>query len=137
MELNELHMEFKKWEQILHENVLCLTRNKDHPNAALSYMINCFTNELPFNLAYFMVKRMERVKRNTGKGKRTHPPTDSSSSQSDDPSHIKSNLSPSSYIKELLQIENASGEFKQTNGDFQVHREDLVQFDEEVGQIVS
>ncbi|GJZ57242.1 hypothetical protein Tco_0612736 [Tanacetum coccineum] len=60
----------------------------------------------------------ERVKRSTGKGKRAHPPTNSSSSQSDDPSLPSSNLSPNAYIRELPYIENASAEFKQMKGTF-------------------
>ncbi|GJW70125.1 hypothetical protein Tco_0127042 [Tanacetum coccineum] len=57
MKLNEILPQFKKWEEMLHENVLCLTGNKDHPNV-FSYLIYCLATEQPFNLTYYMVKRM-------------------------------------------------------------------------------
>ncbi|GJT51565.1 hypothetical protein Tco_0977722 [Tanacetum coccineum] len=163
MELNELTPEFKKWEQILCKNVLCLSGNKGHPNGSLSYMIYCLAIEQPFNLAYYMVKRMvstshrtnmvlpyamlpthlfrhvaamqpnpltlaftltphimvplrkERVKRNVGKDKKAHPPTDSSSYIEVD-GLSSSNLSPRTYVRELPIIESVSTEFKQTKG---------------------
>ncbi|GJT99136.1 hypothetical protein Tco_1094654 [Tanacetum coccineum] len=61
MVLSKLKVNFKKWETILSENVISLTRNKDHPNACLCYMIYCLTIGKPFNLVYYIAKRMESV----------------------------------------------------------------------------
>nr|GEV27517.1 hypothetical protein [Tanacetum cinerariifolium] len=48
-------------ETILSENVINLTRNKDNLNAYLCYMLYCLTIKKPFNLAYYIAKRMESV----------------------------------------------------------------------------
>ncbi|GJU14684.1 hypothetical protein Tco_1142650 [Tanacetum coccineum] len=61
MVLFELKVDFKKWEIILSENSISLTGNKDRPNACLSYMLYCLTIGKPFNLAYYIAKRMESV----------------------------------------------------------------------------
>lgn len=61
MELNELRTEFKKWEEILIENVLCLIGNRDHINACEFYMLYCLSTHQPFNLAYYVAKRMAAI----------------------------------------------------------------------------
>ncbi|GJV12432.1 hypothetical protein Tco_1353973 [Tanacetum coccineum] len=61
MVLSELKVDLKKWETILSENDISLTRNKDHPNACLCYMLYCLTIGKPFNRAYYIAKRMESV----------------------------------------------------------------------------
>ncbi|GJV11815.1 hypothetical protein Tco_1353356 [Tanacetum coccineum] len=63
--LNEMkHIFKKKWEVILSENVISLTGKKDHPNVYLVYMLYCLAIRNPFNLAYYMVKRMVGVIKN-------------------------------------------------------------------------
>ncbi|GJU45714.1 hypothetical protein Tco_1202980 [Tanacetum coccineum] len=57
----ELKINLKKWEIILSENAISLTGNKDHPNVYLCYMIYCLTIGKPFNLAYYIAKRMVSV----------------------------------------------------------------------------
>ncbi|GJT26114.1 hypothetical protein Tco_0906389 [Tanacetum coccineum] len=52
---------FKKWELILSENVISLTRPKDHPNASLCYMLYCLSIGKSFNLAYYIAHRMVSV----------------------------------------------------------------------------
>ncbi|GJW33394.1 hypothetical protein Tco_0053426 [Tanacetum coccineum] len=64
MELNEMKPIFKKWEVILSENVISLTGTKYHLNAYLVYMIYCLATQKPFNLAYYMGKRMVGVIKN-------------------------------------------------------------------------
>ncbi|GKA64652.1 hypothetical protein Tco_0764359 [Tanacetum coccineum] len=64
MELSEMTPIFKKWETIQSENAISLTGNKDHPNACLVYMLYCLANQRPFNLAYYMAKRMVGVIKN-------------------------------------------------------------------------
>nr|GEY67382.1 hypothetical protein [Tanacetum cinerariifolium] len=61
IELNEMKLDFKKWETILSENVISLSRNKDYLNACLVYMLFCLSNKKPFNLTYYMAKRMVGV----------------------------------------------------------------------------
>nr|GEV90886.1 hypothetical protein [Tanacetum cinerariifolium] len=61
MELSEMKQGFRKWETILSENVISLMGNKDHPNDCLVYMLFCLVNRKPFNLAYYIVKRMASV----------------------------------------------------------------------------
>nr|GEV98656.1 hypothetical protein [Tanacetum cinerariifolium] len=61
MVLSELKINLKKWEIILSENVVSLTRNKGHPTTCLSYIIYCITIGKPFNLAYYIAKRMVSV----------------------------------------------------------------------------
>ncbi|GKA05732.1 hypothetical protein Tco_0684852 [Tanacetum coccineum] len=61
MVISELKTNFKKWEIILSENVISLTRNKDHPNACLCYMLYCLATGKHFNLAYYIVNRMVSV----------------------------------------------------------------------------
>ncbi|GJS73282.1 hypothetical protein Tco_0706123 [Tanacetum coccineum] len=61
MVLSKLKFNLKKWETILSENVISLTRNKDHPNAYLFYMLYCLSIKNAFNLAYYIAKRMESV----------------------------------------------------------------------------
>ncbi|GJR58337.1 hypothetical protein Tco_1500499 [Tanacetum coccineum] len=61
MVLSELKINLKKWEIILSENAISLTGNKDHPNACLCYMIYYLTIGKPFNIAYYISKRMVSV----------------------------------------------------------------------------
>nr|GEV07418.1 hypothetical protein [Tanacetum cinerariifolium] len=57
----EIKTEFKRWETILSENAICLSGNKDHPNACLIYTLYCLANQRKFNLAYYIAKRMASV----------------------------------------------------------------------------
>ena len=52
----------KPWEEIIRDNVFCLGGNRDHVPSCLSLMLYCIATTTPFNLAYFMVKRMEYVR---------------------------------------------------------------------------
>ncbi|GJU25015.1 hypothetical protein Tco_1163636 [Tanacetum coccineum] len=61
MVLSEMKIEFKRWETILCENVICISGYKDHPNACLVYMLYCLANQRKFNLAYYIAKRMASV----------------------------------------------------------------------------
>ncbi|GKC15102.1 hypothetical protein Tco_1011884 [Tanacetum coccineum] len=61
MIVSELKTHLKKWEIILSENAVSLTKNKDHPNACLCYMFYCLTIGKYFNLAYYIVNRMVSV----------------------------------------------------------------------------
>nr|GEY55598.1 hypothetical protein [Tanacetum cinerariifolium] len=61
MIVSELKTEFKKWEVILSENVISLTRNKDHPSACLCYMLYYLATKKPFNLAYYIANQIVSV----------------------------------------------------------------------------
>ncbi|GJV86032.1 hypothetical protein Tco_1525930 [Tanacetum coccineum] len=63
-ELSEMKLGFRKWESILSENVISLSGNKDHLNACLVYMLFYLANRKPFNLSYYIVKRIVRVIKN-------------------------------------------------------------------------
>nr|GEW04499.1 pentatricopeptide repeat-containing protein [Tanacetum cinerariifolium] len=51
----------KSWVEIIRENVFCLEGNRDHVLACLCYMLCCIAKSKPYNLAYFITKRMEFV----------------------------------------------------------------------------
>ncbi|GKE46414.1 hypothetical protein Tco_1477672 [Tanacetum coccineum] len=61
MIVSKLKIDFKRWEVILSENVVSITKNKDHLNACLCYMLYCLATEKPFNLAYYIANRMVSV----------------------------------------------------------------------------
>ncbi|GJZ81681.1 hypothetical protein Tco_0646675 [Tanacetum coccineum] len=65
MVLSELKTNLMKWEIILSENAMSLTRNKDHPNACLCYMLYFLNISKPFNLAYYIASRMVSVTKST------------------------------------------------------------------------
>jgi hypothetical protein len=52
---------FKKWEELLRANVISTIGNRDHINVCLCYMLYSFFIRQPFNLAYFMTKRMADI----------------------------------------------------------------------------
>ncbi|GKC77356.1 hypothetical protein Tco_1128130 [Tanacetum coccineum] len=130
MELNKLHPDFKKWEKILCENYMVnrMVSTSHRDNMVLPYAMpltrlfrlvgtfqpNPFTPDYSLTPHVMVPLSEEIVKHNTGKGKRAHPPTDSPSSKSNDPSLPSTNLSPRAYIRELTRIENTLEEFKQS-----------------------
>ncbi|GJU00449.1 hypothetical protein Tco_1110787 [Tanacetum coccineum] len=60
---SEVKLDFKKWETILSENAVSFSGSKDHPNVCMSYMLYCLYIQKPFNLAYYIAKRIESVTR--------------------------------------------------------------------------
>ncbi|GJY74139.1 hypothetical protein Tco_0478570 [Tanacetum coccineum] len=57
----EIVSTLKPLEEIIRENVFCLGGNRDHVPACLCYILYCVANSEKFNLAYYMVKRIEWV----------------------------------------------------------------------------
>nr|GEW73363.1 leucine-rich repeat protein [Tanacetum cinerariifolium] len=51
----------KLWVEIIHENVLCLEGHRDHVLACLFSMLYCIETSTQYNLAFFILKRMERT----------------------------------------------------------------------------
>nr|GEV17254.1 copia protein [Tanacetum cinerariifolium] len=46
---------------IIHENAICLGGHKDHVFAGLCHMLYCIESSTPNNLAFFILKRMEKT----------------------------------------------------------------------------
>jgi hypothetical protein len=61
MKLNELKPQFRKWEEVLRANVISSIGNRDHVNTCLSYILFSISTRQPFNLAYYMAKRMADI----------------------------------------------------------------------------
>ena len=61
METNELKPQFKKWEEILRANVISTIGNRDHVNTCLCYMLYSISIGQPFNLAYYLARRMADI----------------------------------------------------------------------------
>ncbi|GJX31338.1 hypothetical protein Tco_0241193 [Tanacetum coccineum] len=57
----EIVTNLKPLEEIIRENVFCLGGNQEHVPTCLCYMIYCVVKSKKFSLAYYMVKRMEWV----------------------------------------------------------------------------
>nr|GEX61934.1 pentatricopeptide repeat-containing protein [Tanacetum cinerariifolium] len=52
----------KSWVEIIHKNVLCLGGHRDHVPACLFHMLYCIETSTQYNLAFFILKRMERTR---------------------------------------------------------------------------
>ncbi|GKB02193.1 hypothetical protein Tco_0830282 [Tanacetum coccineum] len=55
----ELRQDMKRWEELIRENVFGLGGHRDHLSASLAHMLYCIIAEEQYNLAYFVVKRIE------------------------------------------------------------------------------
>ncbi|GJU47684.1 hypothetical protein Tco_1217239 [Tanacetum coccineum] len=58
----EVPTNMKTWVQIIRENVFCLGSNRDHIPAYLCHMLYCIATFTRYNLAFFILKRMEFVR---------------------------------------------------------------------------
>ncbi|GJU53240.1 hypothetical protein Tco_1226954 [Tanacetum coccineum] len=63
----ELLDHLKLWELIHRENAFVAIGNRDHVQASIALMLYCLEVEIPFNLAYFVVKRMDFYMERVGK----------------------------------------------------------------------
>ncbi|GJT66419.1 pentatricopeptide repeat-containing protein [Tanacetum coccineum] len=52
----------KPWVDIICENAICLGGHKYHVSACLCHMLYCIETSTRYNLAYFVVKRMEKTR---------------------------------------------------------------------------
>ncbi|GKC31334.1 hypothetical protein Tco_1038628 [Tanacetum coccineum] len=52
----------KPWVDIIRENAICLGGNRDHVSACLCHMLYCIETSTPYNLAFFILKRMEKTR---------------------------------------------------------------------------
>ncbi|GJT38793.1 hypothetical protein Tco_0938658 [Tanacetum coccineum] len=58
----EIQPHMKAWVDIIHENVICLGGHRDHVFACLCHMIYCIKTSTPYNLAFFILKQMEKTR---------------------------------------------------------------------------
>nr|GEX19598.1 pentatricopeptide repeat-containing protein [Tanacetum cinerariifolium] len=52
----------KPWVDIIRENAICLGGHKDHVSMCLCQMLYCFEISIRYNLAFFILKRMEKTR---------------------------------------------------------------------------
>ncbi|GJX76220.1 hypothetical protein Tco_0323031 [Tanacetum coccineum] len=58
----EIQPHMKPWVDIIHENAIFLGGHKDHVSACLCHMLYCIETSTGYNLAFFILKRMERTR---------------------------------------------------------------------------
>ncbi|GKE04887.1 hypothetical protein Tco_1396905 [Tanacetum coccineum] len=58
---HEIQPYMKPWVDIIRENAICLGGHRDHVSACLFHMLYCIETSTPYNLAFFIVKRMEKT----------------------------------------------------------------------------
>ncbi|GKB81711.1 hypothetical protein Tco_0948606 [Tanacetum coccineum] len=58
----EIQTHMKPWVDIIRENAICLGGHKDHVFACLCHMLYCIETSTPYNLAFFILKRMEKTR---------------------------------------------------------------------------
>ncbi|GJW90033.1 hypothetical protein Tco_0167586 [Tanacetum coccineum] len=58
----EIQPHMKPWVDIICENVICLGGHRDHVFACICYMLYCIETSTPYNLAFFILKRMEKTR---------------------------------------------------------------------------
>ncbi|GJV68604.1 hypothetical protein Tco_1484113 [Tanacetum coccineum] len=63
---HEVQHHINSWVEIIRENVLCLGGHRDHVPACLCHVLYCIETSTKYNLAFFILKRMESI-RNTPK----------------------------------------------------------------------
>ncbi|GJX23101.1 hypothetical protein Tco_0227546 [Tanacetum coccineum] len=52
----------KPWVDIIRENAICLGGHKDHVSACLCHMLYCIETSTQYNLAFFILKIMEKTR---------------------------------------------------------------------------
>ncbi|GJU48993.1 retrovirus-related pol polyprotein from transposon TNT 1-94 [Tanacetum coccineum] len=58
----EIQTHMKPWVEIIRENTICLGGHRDHVSACLCHMLYCIETSTPYNLAFFILKRMEKTR---------------------------------------------------------------------------
>nr|GEX58282.1 pentatricopeptide repeat-containing protein [Tanacetum cinerariifolium] len=57
----EIQTHMKPWVDIIRKNAICLGGHRDHVSACLCHMLYCIESSTPYNLAFFILKRMEKT----------------------------------------------------------------------------
>ncbi|GJS38166.1 hypothetical protein Tco_0563209 [Tanacetum coccineum] len=60
----EIQTHMKSWVEIIRQNVFCLGGHREHVPACPCHMLYCIKTYTKYNLAFFILKRMERIKNN-------------------------------------------------------------------------
>ncbi|GJR32894.1 hypothetical protein Tco_1109126 [Tanacetum coccineum] len=58
----EIQPHMKPWVDIIHENIIFLGGHKDHVSTCLCHMLYCIETSTRYNLAFFILKRMEKTR---------------------------------------------------------------------------
>ncbi|GKD35277.1 hypothetical protein Tco_1250786 [Tanacetum coccineum] len=58
----EIQSHMKPWVDIIRKNAICLGGHKDHVFACLCHMLYCIEASTRYNLAFFILKRMEKTR---------------------------------------------------------------------------
>ncbi|GJT06427.1 hypothetical protein Tco_0840889 [Tanacetum coccineum] len=58
----EIQPHIKPWVDIIRENVICLGGHRDHVSACVCHMLYCIETSTPYNLTFFILKRMEKTR---------------------------------------------------------------------------
>ncbi|GKE45361.1 hypothetical protein Tco_1472645 [Tanacetum coccineum] len=58
----EIQTHMKPWVDIIRENTICLGGHRDHVSTCLCHMLYCIETSTPYNLAFFILKRMEKTR---------------------------------------------------------------------------
>nr|GEX28399.1 pentatricopeptide repeat-containing protein [Tanacetum cinerariifolium] len=58
----EIQLHMKPWVDIIRENVICLGGHQDHVSACLCHMLYYIETSTPYNLAFFILKRIEKTR---------------------------------------------------------------------------
>ncbi|GJR85141.1 hypothetical protein Tco_0209152 [Tanacetum coccineum] len=58
----EIQPHMKPWVDIIRENVIFLGGHQDHVFACLCHVLYCIETSTPYNLAFFILKRMEKTR---------------------------------------------------------------------------
>ncbi|GKA15365.1 hypothetical protein Tco_0695112 [Tanacetum coccineum] len=59
---HEIQPHMKPWVDVIGENVICLGGHRDHVSACLCHMLYCIETSTPYNLAFFILKQMEKTR---------------------------------------------------------------------------
>ncbi|GKB57272.1 hypothetical protein Tco_0913458, partial [Tanacetum coccineum] len=142
IEKNELFDHLRPCELVIRENVYSAIGNRDHTQAVIALMLYCLENRQPFNLAYFIIRRMyffrdrrdkvlpygmiltlfKNLKANMAQGSFGECykliPRKIESPPSDNGDLPSTKLSPRSYHRALKDDPNMSKEQRETRGMF-------------------
>nr|GEX52741.1 uncharacterized mitochondrial protein AtMg00810-like [Tanacetum cinerariifolium] len=58
----EIQTHMKPWVDIIRKNAICLRGHRDHVYACLCHRLYCIESSTPYNLAFFILKRMEKTR---------------------------------------------------------------------------
>ncbi|GJY99371.1 hypothetical protein Tco_0516801, partial [Tanacetum coccineum] len=108
---NELFNYLRPCELVIREHVYSTIGSRDHTQAVIALMLYCLEIRQPFNLAYFIIRRMYFFRDERIKFYLMSPPSNNGELPS-------TKLSPRSYSRALKDDPNMSKEQRETRGMF-------------------